>query len=223
VYADAMSVLKRMSTLIKSNLNDLIDGMQDPGKELDQMVLDMEDSGRKARGEVASALADEKRFAKHIESLKGEAASWENKAEQAVKAGDDVLARAALVRVGEKNTECAELEKNFQEQQVHVDNLTTGLKALDARIRDVKLRQGTLREKARAAKGASPLSNKSGAFADFDRMAGKIDAIEAEAGLDAELGGHTPEQLAAESKLNAMSEDGKVDDALAALKKKLGG
>jgi len=218
-----MSVLKRMSTLIKSNLNDLIDGMQDPGKELDQMVLDMEDSARKARGEVASALADEKLFARQIDTLRGEAASWEKKAEQAVRAQDDELARAALVKVAEKNTEITALQKNLQEQQVHVDNLTAALKALDVRIRDVKLRQGTLREKARAAKGKSPLSNKSGAFADFDRMAGKIDAIEAEVGLSAELGGHTPEQLAAESKLNAMASDSHLDDALAALKKKLGG
>ena len=49
-----MSVLKRLATLVKSNLNDVVDSMQDPAKEFDQLVRDMEDSARSARAEVAA-------------------------------------------------------------------------------------------------------------------------------------------------------------------------
>ena len=56
-----MSILSRLSTLIKSNVNDLIDGMQDPGKEIDQMVRDMEESARDARREVAPCMGEETR------------------------------------------------------------------------------------------------------------------------------------------------------------------
>ena len=218
-----MGILGRLSTLIKSNVNDAIDGMQDPAKELDQMVRDMEDSARQARTEVATCMGEEKRLQKRVESLDGEIKTWTDRAETAVRAGDDALAKEALRRRGEKEAEQAETRKSLQEQGVYVDQLTTALKALEGRVRDVKLRQGTLREKARAAKGVSPLSGKTSAFDDFDRMSTKIDSVEAEAGLADELEGRSAASVEAERKLKEMEAGSSVDDALAALKKKLGG
>ena len=218
-----MSILDRLSTLVKSNVNDLIDKMQDPGKEIDQLVCDMEDSVRQARAEVATSMADEKRLAKQAEDLAAEAKSWEERASRAVQAGDDALAREALRRKAQKEADRIEIEKAGAEQKVQVEKLLAGLRALELRVKDVKLRQGTLREKARAAKGQSPMSSGSSAFADFDRMSGKIDALEAEAGLSDELSGHTAAQVASERKLEELSEGTAIDDALAALKKKLSG
>jgi phage shock protein A len=217
-----MGILGRLSTMIKSNVNDLIDSMQDPAKEIDQMVRDMEESAREARSEVATCMAEEKRLSKRIETLTAEAKSWEDKAAMAVRAGDDALAREALARKAEKETERAETQKSLQEQEVYVDQLAVGLKALDARVKDVKLRQGSLREKARASKrGGSAVSTKTSAFDDFERMSSKIDAVEAEASLGDELSGRTPASIDAERKLNQMSEKNSMDDALAELKKKL--
>jgi phage shock protein A len=219
-----MGILGRLSTLIKSNVNDAIDSMQDPAKEIDQMVRDMEESARDARSEVARCMGEEKRLEKRIEALDAEMKSWEDRAVMAVRAGDDALAREALQRKGEKATERAEMQKALQEQQVYVDQLTAGLKALDARVRDVKLRQGSLREKARATKrGGSSVSTRTSAFDDFERMSSRIDAVEAEAGLADELDGRTPASMEAERKLKEMSQKSTVDDALAELKKKLGG
>jgi phage shock protein A len=217
-----MGILGRLSTMIKSNVNDLIDSMQDPAKEIDQMVRDMEDSAREARSEVATCMAEEKRLSKRIETLAAEAKSWEDKAAMAVRASDDALAREALARKAEKETERAETQKSLQEQQVYVDQLAVGLKALDARVKDVKLRQGSLREKARASKrGGSAVSTKTSAFDDFERMSSKIDAVEAEASLGDELSGRTPASIDAERRLKEMSEKNSMDDALAELKKKL--
>ena len=216
-----MGILDRLSTLVKSNVNDLIDRMQDPGKEIDQLILDMEDSVRQARGEVATCMAEEKRLAKQIEGLESEAKTWEEHATRAVQAGDDELAKEALRRKAQKEADRLELQRALNEQQVQVENLIAGLRALDLRMKEVKLRQGTLREKARAAKGESPVSTKTSAFAEFDRMSGKIDALEAEAKLTEELTGNTAERREAERKLEQLSEEQSVDDALAALKKKL--
>ena len=209
-----MGILGRLSSLVKSNLNNAIDSMQDPAKEIDQMVRDMEDSAKEARTEVAQCMAEEKRLQKRVTDLEGDAADWEKRAGTAVRAGDDALAKEALLR---------KTQKALQEQGVYVDQLTQGLKALDARLKDIKLRQGTLRAKARANKSGSPLSGKTSAFDDFDRMAGRIDAVEAEASLDEDLGGRTEASAAAERKLNAMAAESSVDEALAELKKKLGG
>lgn len=218
-----MSILDRLSTLVKSNVNDLIDKMQDPGKELDQLVRDMEESTVKARGEVATSMADEKRLRAESEKLAGEAKTWEEHAARAVQAGDDALAKEALRRKAEKEADRLETDKAADEQKAHVEQLLAGLRALELRVKDVKLRQGTLREKARATKGQSPMSTGSSAFSDFERMSGKIEALEAEAGLTDELAGTTAAQRAAEKKLDALAEDKSIDDALAALKRKLGG
>ena len=114
-----------------------------------------------------------------------------------------------------------ETDKAATEQKVQVESLVAGLRALELRVKDVKLRQGSLREKARAAKGRSPVSTGTSAFADFERMSGKIDALEAEASLTDELSGTTAAERASEKKLDKLSEDKSLDDALAALKKKL--
>jgi len=219
-----MSILSRLSTLIKSNVNDLIDGMQDPGKEIDQMVRDMEDSAREARGEVARCMAEEKGLQKRIEVMAAEARTWEERASAAVRAGDDALAREALQRKATTEAEQAEVAKALQQQSVYVDQLSVGLKALEARVRDVKLRQGTLREKARASKrGGGSLGTGTSAFADFERMSSRIDAVEAEASLSDELEGRTAASLETDRKLAALGGSSAVDDALAELKKKLGG
>jgi len=218
-----MGILDRLSTLVKSNVNDLIDSMQDPGKEIDQLVVDMEDSLRQARSEVATCMAEEKRLQKQVDGLEAEAKSWEENAARAVQAGDDALAKEALRRKAMKDADRIEAQNAAAEQKTQVDNLVAGLRALELRLKDVKLRQGTLREKARAAKGQSPLSAGTSAFADFERMSGKIDALEAEAGLTDELAGTTAEKLATERKLEQLGEDSSIDDALAALKKKLSG
>ena len=210
--------------MIKSNVNDLIDAMQDPAKEIDQMVRDMEDSAREARTEVAQCMAEEKKLEKRIEGLSGEIKGWEDRATIAVRAGDDNLAREALLRKGEKENERRETQKALQEQQVYVEQLVVGLKALDARVNDVRLRQGSLREKARAPKrGGSAVSTRTGAFDDFERMSSKIDAVEAEASLGDELSGRSAASVDAERKLKELSEKSSMDDALAELKKKLGG
>ena len=187
------------------------------------MVRDMEDSARQARTEVAQCLGAEKQLQKRVKDLESDAAEWVKRAEMAVRSGDDALAKEALRRKAEKDAERAETQKSVQEQGVYADQLTNALKALDARLADIKLRQGTLRAKARASKKGSPLSARTSAFDDFDRMAGKIDTVEAEASLDEQLGGQTAESAAAERKLNELAAQSTVDDALAELKKKLGG
>jgi len=218
-----MGILGRLSTLIKSNLNDAIDSMQDPAKEIDQMIRDMEDSARQARTEVGQCMATAKQQQKRVDTLAAEAKTWEDHAMRAVQAGDDALAKEALRRKAEKDAERLEAEKALQDQRVYVDQLTSGLKALEARVKDVKLRQGTLREKARANKKGSPTSVQTSAFDEFERMSGRIEAIEAEASIGDELAGRTAESVAADKKLRELTEKSSVDDALAELKKKLGG
>src|SRR5947199_2406137 len=93
-----MALLERVSTLIRANLNDLIDKAEDPEKMIKQVILDMQNQLLQVKTQVAIAIADqhvlEKKRTEHEES----AAQWMRKAELAVSKGQDDLARAALDR-----------------------------------------------------------------------------------------------------------------------------
>jgi phage shock protein A len=217
-----MGILDRISRLVSSNVNAAIDKMTDPAKEIDQLVLDMEAQLKKARQEVQGALATEKRHRDRAAELGRSVDSWQERAERAVRAGDDGLAREALKRKAEIEQEKLDAERTLRDQEAYADQLTSALKALEARIAEVKLKKETLKAKARASKGRSPLGNS--AFSEFDRLSGKVDAVEAEAGLDEELAAMRHEDAKSrevERKLEALGKDKDVEDRLAALKAKL--
>jgi len=216
-----MSILGRLSTLIKSNVNDAIDSMQDPGKEIDQMVRDMEDYARQARAEVGRCIADERLLERRVQTIEAEIADWEKRAETAIRAGDDNLAKQALARKVEKEAERDEAKKALQDQGVYADQLTAALKALETRLKDVKLRKETLKAKARSSKSGT-MTDKTSAFNEFDRLSSRVEATEAEADLGDELAGRTTQRIDVERQLEKLQSDSTLDDALAELKRKLG-
>jgi phage shock protein A len=219
-----MGILNRISTLIKSNLNSAVDKMSDPGKQIDQMVIEMEENQRKARGEVQSTLAIEKRHKQKAEALAKSVDEWQQRAERAVNAGDDGLAKEALKRRAEVQGELDETLRALQEQKNYADELTAALKALDVRVKEVKMRKETLKAQARAQKNRDQGTGPTEAFNRFDKLSSDVDAKEAEVALDDELAkaSHTDaKSLEMERKLDELGKDKDVDDRLAALKAKI--
>jgi phage shock protein A len=220
-----MGILDRISTLLKSNLNSAIDKMTDPGKQIDQLVIEMEEQARKARGEVQQALALEKQTRKKVTALEKSSGEWQERAERALKAGDEGLAREALKRKLDVDGEIAETKAALDEQMSHADSLTQALKALDQRITEVKLRKETLKAQARAQKSRDAGgSGKPEAFERFDQLSTGIDVKEAEVELDDELAkaSHTDaKSVEVERKFEELSKNKELDDRLAALKEKM--
>jgi phage shock protein A len=219
-----MGILGRISTLIKSNLNAAVDKMSDPGKQIDQLVIEMEEHQRKARAEVQATLALEKRQKQKVETLVRSVAEWESRAERAVQAGDDGLAKEALKRRAEAQAELEENVRALAEQKEYVEKLTVALKALDQKVTEVKLRKETLKAQARAQKSRDQGTGPTEAFNRFDRLASGVDAQEAELALDDELAkaSHTDaKSLEVERRFSELSKDKDVEDRLAALKAKL--
>ena len=99
-----MGIFGRLASLIKSNLNDLISKSEDPEKMLNQVILEMNTQLMEAKKQVALAIADEKRLGKQFETGKATAEEWERKAMMAVRAGEDDLAKEALLRQKEHET-----------------------------------------------------------------------------------------------------------------------
>lgn len=133
-----MALLERVSTLLRANLNELVEKAEDPELLLKQIVLDMENQLLQVKTQVAIAIADQhlldKKRAEHAE----QAAEWRRKAELAVEKGHDDMARSALERALSHD----ELVKGFAEQaedQKHeADELRQALHKLDQKLSETR-------------------------------------------------------------------------------------
>ncbi len=114
-----MGILDRVTTVLKSNLNALINKAEDPEKMLDQVLIQMREQLGEAKREVAVAIADEKRLGAQLEAELEQVREWEQRATLAVQKGDDELAREALRRK-------AEHEQGSQEESAHCATETCG-------------------------------------------------------------------------------------------------
>jgi phage shock protein A len=216
-----MGILDRLSTLVKSNLNAAIDKMSDPGREIDQMVIELDENLKKARLEVLATLAEEKKLKQRVEALGRDVDEWQARAERAVRAGDDALARQALERRNEIDSERAEAEKARAEQAAYADQLGAALRAAEARVKEVKLRKETLKAQARASRGKTAGTD---AFDKYEQLVTGVDVAEAEAQLDEELAAARHEDAKSrevERKLAELEKGNEIEDRLAALKAKL--
>src|SRR5207245_1076769 len=93
-----MGIFDRLSTLIRSNINDLINRAEDPEKMLNQLIVDMRSQLAKAKQQVAAAIADEKRLSAQVDTEKKSAEDWERRAVLAVQEGRDDLSGDTLVK-----------------------------------------------------------------------------------------------------------------------------
>ena len=188
-----MGFLSRMATLIKSNINDLINKSEDPEKMLNQVIVDMNQQLVEAKKQVAVAIADEKRLHKQFGQEAKKSQDWESKAMLAVRSGDDELAKEALLRRKDHDAIAAQYQEQWERQKALTDQLKTALKALSHKIGEAQRKKNVLVARKRRAEAMksiqetmSGLSDAS-AFETFDRMAEQIDQMEAEAEAGAEV------------------------------------
>ncbi|MGK3992130.1 PspA/IM30 family protein [Sorangium sp. So ce1024] len=222
-----MGIFARLATLIKSNLNDLISRSEDPEKMLNQVVIDMSNQLIEAKKQVAVSIADEKRLAKQAEQEAANAAEWERRAMLAIKAGDDALAKEALNRKKEHDQLATTYKDQWQKQKQAVDQLKTALRLLNTKIEEAKRKKNVLIARKKRAEAQKAIQetmsglNNASAFETFDRMANKIDQIEAEA----EAAGEIAEQYTGDTlahRFGQLEATAGADDELLALKRKMG-
>ncbi len=223
-----MGIFSRISSLFKSNINDIISKAEDPEKMLNQVVLDMQNQLVEAKKQVAVSIADQKRLEKQRDEQADLAQEWERKAMLAVRAGDENLAREALRRKAEHEGQHGEFTKQAQLQKNAVDKLKDQLRTLNDKIEEAKRKKNILIARQKRAEAQKTIQSTmsglsdTGAFDTFDRMAQKVDQIEAEAEAHTELGQElTGDTLQQKFKALESSAAG-TDDALAALKVKMG-
>ncbi len=225
-----MGIFDRFSALFKSNINDLISRAEDPEKMLTQILVDMRSQLVKAKQEVASAIADEKRLRDQADAEFKQSQDWERRAMLAVQEGRDDLATQALVRMGEHQAHGQQLEQTWEQHRMETDKLKNSLRDLNDKIEEAKrkknllvARQRRAQAQQRIAETMSSLSEKS-AFEAFARMEERIDTnerqIKAAAEIEDEFTGDT---LQRDFKaLERGSAGVSVDNQLLAMKQKMG-
>ncbi len=225
-----MGIFQKFSTLLKSNINDLIARAENPEKMLNQIILDMRDQLAKAKREVAAAIADERKLRAQLDDEIKQTRDWEHRAMLAVKEGRDDLAKQALIRQQEHAQRAATLEQTWGAQAQETEKLKGSLRQLNDKIEEAKRKRNLLIAKQKRAQAQrrihetmSGLSDTS-AFEAFNRMAEKIEESErrslAQAEVAEALSGDTLETEFLQ--LESGGGDADVEDRLMALKAEMG-
>jgi phage shock protein A len=223
-----MGILDRIRTVLKANINALISKAEDPEKMLNQLIMDMNEQLLEAKKQVAMAIADEKKLERQALENKTQGEDWEKKAMLAVKAGKDDLAKEALVRKQEYDGYAASFQKEFDSQHAAVEQLKDALRQLQAKIEEASRKKNLLVARAKRAEAQKQIQQTMGSlsanssFDTFDRMAQKVDQVEAEAEAMKELGEVTSDQKLEDKFKELESSDQSSDKLLEDLKAKMG-
>jgi phage shock protein A len=175
-----MAVLERVATLVRANLNDLIDRAEDPEKMIKQVIIDMENQLLQVKTQVAISMADHHLLQKKHSEQADKAAEWMRKAELAVDKGQDDLARAALERYQSFTKMADGYTQQVTDQKQQVDALRRALEQLEQKLVEAREKSDVLiaqHRRARALECASDaqlVMTGTGPAAGFDRMQRKV-------------------------------------------------
>src|SRR6476646_7855232 len=225
-----MGIFDRLSSLLRSNINDLISRAEDPEKMLNQILVDMRSQLAKAKQQVATAIADEKRLRDQADAEFKQGADWENKARLAITENRDDLAKQALMRQTEHNSHGQQLAQTWEQHKLETEKLKNALRDLNDKIEEAKrkknlliARQRRAQAQQRIAETMSSLSEKS-AFEAFARMEERIETnerqIRAHAEIEEEFTGDTLQRDFKALEKGSVSVS--VDAQLLAMKQKMG-
>ena len=188
-----MALLERVSTLVRANLNDLVDKAEDPEKMIKQVILDMQNQLLQVKTQVAISIADqhvlEKRKLENEENEK----QWRRRAELAVDKGDDALARAALERAMSYQATTASFQQQVDDQKTQVENLKAALMKLQQKLSEAESKSDVLIAQHRRSRALGKATDAGIAIGDdsnsaaFDRMKHKVNHSEATAQARSEL------------------------------------
>jgi len=202
-----MALLERVATLIRANLNDLIDKAEEPEKMIKQVILDMQNQLLQVKTQVAIAITDQHLLMKKQQENEAASNDWVRKAELAVDKGQDDLARAAIERSMTAKNMAASFAEQVADQTAQVDTLKTALRKLELKLQEAQNKSDVLiaqHRRSRALSRASDARMKIGdgsKAAAFDRVKNRVQHAEAVS--------HAKSELAVDN----------IDDRLAALEK----
>src|SRR5256885_9929157 len=139
-----MGLLERVSTLIRANINDMVDRAEDPEKMIKQVILDMDNQYMQVKTQVAVSIADQHMLEKKWKENEDTSADWMRKAERAVDKQQDDLARAALDRYQTSQRLAQSYREQVDDQKAQVETLKGALQKLGQKLEEAKSKRDVL-------------------------------------------------------------------------------
>lgn len=219
-----MSIFSRMTDIINSNLNSMMDKAEDPQKMIRLIIQEMEETLVEVRTSSARVIADRKTAARRVDRMKQEVIDWEAKAELAISKGREDLARAALSEkhIVEKETVAIDAELvQLDEQLAHLNDEIGQLqgKLTDAKAKQkaVSMRQASVQNRMKVKRQVQREAIDA-AFSKFDHFERRMDNLEGQ--LEAmDLGMES--KLDLKSEFEALESDDQINEEIERLKEKV--
>jgi phage shock protein A len=219
-----MALLERVSTLLRANVNDLIDKAEDPEKMLKQLLLDMENQLLQVKTQVAIAIADQHLLEGKRKEHDNAAESWQRKAELAVGKGHDDLARAALDRSLSHQQLSSGFAQQIEDQRAEAELMRSNYNKLQQKLKETEARcelliaqQRRARAAGKANKARSEVESKN--FTQpIDRMRMKIMGSEAENAATKTLLEDSLENDLLDDRFRKLEREDKIESLLSDLK-----
>ena len=219
-----MGIFSRLTDIINSNLNALLDRAEDPQKMIRLIIQEMEETLVEVRSSSVRVIADKKEAQRRLHRLQAEAEDWEKKARLALEKGREDLARAALAERQSLADEEALVTQEFTALEDHMQQLSSEIEQLQQKLNDAKAKQKTMvmrqqtvsnRMKTKRQLQKDTLQD---AFAKFEHYERRMDNMEGE--LESmDLGRDTRHDLASE--IDNLAQDEGINAELNRLKAEL--
>ncbi|QKY69677.1 PspA/IM30 family protein [Lentibacillus sp. CBA3610] len=217
---------KRISTVVGSELNAMLDKAEDPVKMLDQYMRDMESDIQEVESAVAKQVANEKMLKRKADDAEAKVAKRQKQAEQAIEADNEDLAKRALQDKAEQEQQADLLKESWEQANKDSSELRSKLDEMKKEYQQMKLKKDSLQARAESAKTKTKMNRTMSAIGSdeskkgFERMEEKVLQYEAEADTSEDISHESRSLDEAFEKLN--DDNSNVDDELEELKKKMG-
>lgn len=214
---------KRVSTVVGSELNSMLDKAEDPVKMLDQYMREMAEDIRESETSVAKMIANEKLLKKKHEEADKMVQKRADQAVKALEAGNEDLARRALEDKKTQSSQAESFKESYDRSKADADALRAKLDEMKQEYSEMKLKKDQLKARAESAKTRTKMNRSMSDIGDgqssqgFDRMEEKVMQLEAEAETSDDM---SSSSKSLDDELDSLGSND-VDDELAALKKKI--
>ena len=211
-----MAIFERMSDLVRSNINDLIDKAENPEKMVKQIIIDMEDQLRKSTQSLGTAMGSLNQVKKQLENAQEQSANWQ---------GNEDLARQALENKVKQDNMVAQYQEMVTSMETQVNEIKNQVDILKQKLEEARSKQAMLVARSQMADAKSQMAKTLGnmdsksAFAKMDKMEKKIEQKESQADAFAEVSGV---QESESDPFAQMDKENSINAELEKLKKEMG-
>lgn len=223
-----MGILSRFSDIIKANINDVIDKMEDPAKMIDQTLRDLTEDLAEVKKETAAVMAEEARASRYVEKIKKDIADYEEAAKKALLAGNEGDATKLLERKQQCETQLISANSTYSVAHANAtkmkqmyDKLVNDINILNNKRENIKAQVAMAKAQDHVNK-VSAAANAQSAVDKFNRMEAKAQKLLDQATAEAELNATSGDEAEDLKTKYGASTNQSVSDELARLKAEMG-